>query len=98
MKAVGKAAKDCGVELTVDWGGKVPSPAGAYRGRTKKSVAVIVTGSHIPFDMNGIKYYLEDGEEVLKENEKDILSQVFGAFFNASRLLETGAGGRDHPA
>jgi hypothetical protein len=29
---------------------------------------------------------------------KDILSQVFGAFFNTSRLLETGAGGRDHPA
>jgi len=80
MRAVGKAVLDegkrLGVALHIDWGGKVPSPAGAYRGTVEKSVVIVVTGSHIPFDMNGIKFYLDNGKEVLKEHEKTILAGV----------------------
>ncbi|RKY40669.1 MAG: hypothetical protein DRP85_08180, partial [Candidatus Makaraimicrobium thalassicum] len=80
MIAVGKAVADegnaQGLDLKIDWGGKVPTPAGAYRASQLKSIAVVVTGSHIPFNMNGIKYYMEDGNEVLKEHEAGILENV----------------------
>ncbi|MBD3295807.1 MAG: hypothetical protein GF392_00380, partial [Candidatus Omnitrophica bacterium] len=78
--AAAKAIEDMtsllGYRAELDLGGRAPSPAGAYRGQRKKSFSVIVTGSHIPFDMNGIKFYLKNGEEVLKAHEKPILAAV----------------------
>ena len=75
-KALEIEAAEQGYKIALDFAGKVPSPAAALRGQNKKSFTVIVTGSHIPFDMNGIKFYLADGEEVLKEHEPLILNAV----------------------
>ncbi|MEA3488864.1 MAG: hypothetical protein U9R44_00775 [Candidatus Omnitrophota bacterium] len=87
MAAVGRAIEDewresapevegREVPLELDWAGKIPTPAAAYRAAQKKSILVMVTGSHIEFNMNGIKFYLEDGEELLKEHEKAVLQYV----------------------
>ena len=80
MKAIAKAVEDeanaLGKNIIIDFGGKVSSPAGAFRGSDTNSFLIIVTGSHIPFNMNGIKYYMKNGEEVLKKHEKPILDGV----------------------
>lgn len=80
MSAVAQAIQDeaiyKGIQLELDLGGKAPTPAGALRGQEKNGFCVVVTGSHIPFDMNGIKYYLRSGEEFLKEHEAGTLSSV----------------------
>ena len=51
-----------------DFGGKViyagalPTPALAYYAQAQHAAAIIITGSHIPFDRNGIKFYGLQGE------------------------------------
>jgi phosphomannomutase len=40
----------------------------AYAAGLTRSPAIVVTGSHIPFDRNGLKFYLPSGE-LLKEHE-----------------------------
>ncbi len=55
--------------------GKIPSPAVAYFGILNHIPAVMVTGSHIPDDRNGIKYNKIAGE-VLKSDEQSMRSQV----------------------
>ena len=55
--------------------GKVPSPAVALYGLEKRVPAMMVTGSHIPDDRNGIKFNKCSGE-ILKEDEPGILRQV----------------------
>jgi phosphomannomutase len=42
--------------------GPVPTPALAFAGFTRGLPSVMVTGSHIPFDRNGVKFYRADGE------------------------------------
>lgn len=42
--------------------GVVPTPALAFAARSRRAPAIMVTGSHIPFDRNGIKFYLPHGE------------------------------------
>ncbi len=54
--------------------GKVPTPAIAYYSIEQKIPCIMVTGSHIPEDRNGIKFYKSSGE-VLKEDEVKILEQ-----------------------
>jgi phosphomannomutase len=51
--------------------GPVPTPALALAALERALPAVMVTGSHIPFDRNGVKFYLPDGE-VLKRDELGI--------------------------
>lgn len=51
--------------------GPLPTPALALRCLSKRNPGVMVTGSHIPFDRNGIKFYSPVGE-ILKEDEKAI--------------------------
>ena len=41
--------------LRVDWCGAIPTPALALFAQTQPIPAVMITGSHIPFDRNGIK-------------------------------------------
>jgi phosphomannomutase len=53
------------------WCGLVPTPAVALFGLQQGIPAVMVTGSHIPDDRNGIKFY-RPGGEVLKEDEAAI--------------------------
>ena len=48
--------------MTVIYGGALPTPALALYAAQSGSPAIVVTGSHIPFDRNGIKFYKEDGE------------------------------------
>ena len=54
--------------------GFVPTPALAYFAMDAGIPAIMVTGSHIPDDRNGIKFYRPDGE-ILKHEEPEILAQ-----------------------
>jgi phosphomannomutase len=54
--------------------GFVPTPALAFFSMGEAIPAIMVTGSHIPDDRNGIKFYRPDGE-ILKDDEPSILSQ-----------------------
>ncbi|MBT1445090.1 phosphomannomutase [Shewanella sp. JM162201] len=65
------AARALGIE--VDYMGTVPTPALALYALDKKIPAIMVTGSHIPFDRNGLKFYRPDGE-IDKQDEADILA------------------------
>ena len=73
MRVVAKAIQDAGVK--VDNLGKLPTPALTYFGLQMNQPSVMVTGSHIPFDRNGIKFNRRSGE-VLKEDERGILAAV----------------------
>lgn len=52
--------------------GVLPTPALAYKARKDNMAAIMVTGSHIPFDRNGLKFYRAEGE-ITKLDEKNIL-------------------------
>jgi len=58
---------------SVDYYGVLPTPALAYQAMQDKVPAIMVTGSHIPFDRNGLKFYRPDGE-ISKEDEQAILT------------------------
>jgi phosphomannomutase len=53
--------------------GALPTPALALRCLTGGMPGIMVTGSHIPFDRNGIKFYSPAGE-ILKADELAIVS------------------------
>ncbi|XUY26127.1 phosphomannomutase [Agrobacterium sp. rho-8.1] len=53
LKAAGLTPLDCGT---------LPTPALALYGHSLKAAALMITGSHIPADRNGIKFYRPDGE------------------------------------
>ena len=57
--------------LSVDFYGTIPTPALAYHAQTQGVPAIMVTGSHIPFDRNGIKFYGASGE-ITKADEASI--------------------------
>ena len=73
MEAVCRAANDLGYRAVNC--GKIPSPAVALFGFKRKIPSIMVTGSHIPDDRNGIKFNKCAGE-VLKDDEKGMSSQV----------------------
>ncbi|OOE56164.1 phosphomannomutase [Salinivibrio sp. ML323] len=52
--------------------GVVPTPALAYVAMQQGVPAIMITGSHIPFDRNGLKFYRPDGE-ITKADEQAIL-------------------------
>ncbi|MCR3969136.1 phosphomannomutase [Aeromonas veronii] len=53
--------------------GVIPTPALAYQAMQDKQPCIMVTGSHIPFDRNGLKFYRPDGE-ITKADEVAILA------------------------
>ncbi|MBL0588334.1 phosphomannomutase [Aeromonas veronii] len=53
--------------------GVIPTPALAYKAMQDKMPCIMVTGSHIPFDRNGLKFYRPDGE-ITKADEQAILA------------------------
>ncbi|MFB2721102.1 phosphomannomutase [Shewanella xiamenensis] len=57
----------------VDYYGVLPTPALAYQAMQDKVPAIMVTGSHIPFDRNGLKFYRPDGE-ITKDDEQAIIT------------------------
>jgi len=73
MGAVAKAASDMGYSPVNC--GYIPSPAVALHGLENGCPAIMVTGSHIPADRNGIKFNKCTGE-ILKYDEEQIREQV----------------------
>lgn len=69
LKAVAFAIEDEG--LAVDFCGFIPTPALAAYSMERAEAGIMVTGSHIPDDRNGIKFYMPQGE-VLKRDEQEI--------------------------
>lgn len=53
--------------------GVIPTPALAYQAMQDGMPCIMVTGSHIPFDRNGLKFYRPDGE-ITKADELEILA------------------------
>lgn len=72
MQAVSAAVTDAG--LTPVNFGRIPSPAIALYGLDNHIPTIMVTGSHIPEDRNGIKFNKADGE-ILKADEQQITAQ-----------------------
>ncbi|CAO4172750.1 Phosphomannomutase [Methylorubrum aminovorans] len=64
--AVGLTAVDCGT---------LPTPALALEAMRREACAVMVTGSHIPEDRNGLKFYRPEGE-ITKADEAAILAAL----------------------
>jgi phosphomannomutase len=68
--------------------GAIPTPALAHHAIQSGVPAVMITGSHIPFDRNGIKFYTRSGE-ILKADEATIAGAVVeldGSAFDAGML------------
>ncbi|WP_439112233.1 phosphomannomutase [Hydrogenophaga sp.] len=78
--------------LECDWAGCVPTPALALRALQTGCPGIMVTGSHIPFDRNGIKFYTAQGE-ILKADEAAMAQlplPVFSPQDTFSALLNQG--------
>ncbi|MEO6165773.1 MAG: hypothetical protein ABIP88_16710, partial [Candidatus Binatia bacterium] len=73
MRACVQAILDSGCQ--VENAGKIPTPALVSHAISQRSAGVMVTGSHIPFDRNGIKINKSVGE-VLKSDEAGIIGEV----------------------
>ena len=103
--AVSQAIRDA--ELSVVNCGKIPTPALAYYAQLEDAAtgkqpmpSIMVTGSHIPADRNGIKFFKQAGE-VLKSDEAGILAAVkavrtreyakdeSGSLFDVDGMLKT---------
>ena len=73
MSSVSVAIKDSGYSTL--FCGRVPTPTLACYAMGRRIPGIMVTGSHIPDDRNGIKFTKKSGE-VLKTDEDDILRNV----------------------
>lgn len=73
LAACAQAVRDLGGEPVIC--GFVPTPALAYWAFGEGVPSVMVTGSHIPDDRNGIKFYRPDSE-ILKDDESGIVRQA----------------------
>jgi phosphomannomutase len=72
LAAVARAVQDAGYRPS--YTGRLPSPALAYFAMQQCAASIMVTGSHIPDDRNGIKFNRPDGE-ILKRDEALIRDQ-----------------------
>jgi len=66
IQAGGMVAIDCGA---------LPTPALALHAMAAKSPSIMITGSHIPADRNGLKFYTPGGE-ISKADETGILAAL----------------------
>ena len=73
LRAAARAIVDAGFAL--ENAGKLPTPALMLHSLATRRAGVMVTGSHIPFDRNGIKINKSVGE-VLKSDEAGITRDV----------------------
>lgn len=73
-RAAGLVVTDCG---------DVPTPALALAAMEAGAGAVMITGSHIPADRNGLKFYTPLGE-ITKEHEAEILAALDGKTYTVS--------------
>ena len=72
MDACARAVVDCGCRPR--YFGRIPTPALAAYGIAHAMPTMMVTGSHIPEDRNGIKFNLPSGE-ILKQDEAAIRNE-----------------------
>ncbi|SMC38189.1 phosphomannomutase [Novosphingobium sp. B1] len=72
LSACATAIRDCGGEVV--YCGRTATPALAFYAMGEGMPSMMVTGSHIPADRNGIKFYRPHGE-VLKSDEAGIVAQ-----------------------
>jgi phosphomannomutase len=75
LGVVARAIEDAGFRL--DHLGRIPTPALTWSSLTQRRASIMVTGSHIPFDRNGVKFARPTGE-VMKVDEAGILAAVSG--------------------
>jgi phosphomannomutase len=73
LKAVASAITESG--YITEYAGRIPTPALAYYALRSNIPSIMVTGSHIPADRNGIKFYRADSE-VMKDDEASIKNSV----------------------
>jgi len=89
IAAVAMAIRDSG--CTPVHCGLIPTPAVALYAMSQNMPGIMVTGSHIPDDRNGIKFYKPAGE-ILKEDELGMCSQsvdiAAGLFDQSGRATE----------
>ena len=68
--------------------GEISTPALAYSALKERCPSIMITGSHIPFDRNGIKFYRPDGE-LMKRDEAHIIeskAEFPSGLFHQGRL------------
>lgn len=75
LAAEGLAPVDCGT---------LPTPALALKAMGERAPALMVTGSHIPADRNGIKFYRPDGE--IDKNDEIAISRIAEDILAAPRF------------
>jgi phosphomannomutase len=88
LKALVKAGEDSAWKVV--YCGRIPSPAIALYGIDKALPTIMVTGSHIPADRNGIKFNHPQGE-ISKKDEQGIVSQAVDFdenIFDANGMLK----------
>lgn len=71
-KACIQAIEDAGYQAV--YCGSIPTPALAFYAISNFMPSIMITGSHIPFDRNGIKFYRAEGE-ISKVDEQAILTE-----------------------
>jgi len=94
LRAVAAGARALGVNV-IDCG-EIATPALALEGLRQKAPAVMVTGSHIPADRNGLKFYTATGE-ITKDDEMAILAALVpwdGPMDLSDPLADTGTDAR----
>ena len=72
-RMVVRAVQQAGLQATTC--GPVPTPAFALAAMAGGAAAVMVTGSHIPADRNGLKFYTPEGE-ITKAHETAMLQRL----------------------
>jgi phosphomannomutase len=72
--------------LQVIFCGAIPTPALALFAQTHRIPGIMVTGSHIPYDRNGLKFYRPDGE-ISKSDETAMLASEVQPLLQNSNAL-----------
>jgi phosphomannomutase len=57
----------------VVYSGELPTPALAFYAMSNDMPCIMITGSHLPFSRNGMKFYNTDGE-ISKLDETNIIN------------------------
>jgi phosphomannomutase len=78
------------LNINVVYYGVIPIPALTYKAMQDNIPAIMVTGSHIPFDRNGLKFYRPHGE-ISKTDEQAIITEQV-EFLELKDLVEPAAG------
>lgn len=88
VKRLGLEPIDCGT---------IPTPALALYGASIGAAGIMVTGSHIPADRNGIKFYRPDGE--INKSDEEAITRLASELKDSAEANMVDAGvGANHEA